>query len=1176
MVESSRFKLVKDAQAVQQLLDMSPFPMWIYELSSLRFLYVNESAVSLYGYSRSEFLSMTLQDIRPKEDIPDLLEAIEGVKANSSSNSKKVYRHLTKEGRVLYVHVKGNTIQYQGKSSELVTVIDLTEDRQKDNKLIQQQLFLTTISEINSYLLGCKSINEALKKTFEFACGVTEIDSICYFRLDRQSNEVNEYALWKNNEFSVTEANSQNQGIPEPLLSECFELSARNQWEKALQVLKEDPRTKAEVEKTGIKAIYVLKSYLGTELDGYISFDDRSKSREWTEEEQKFFNAVVSSLSQALSNIKSKNELFFSQQKYKSIVEKGSDLTAIFNPDGSYKYVSPTSKTELGIPPEEFIGKVIYDFVDETDREYIRSKMLEVIEKGEVKVRPFKVPDAQGKIRMIEMDLTNMLDNPAVLGIVANANDITNKINIESKLELANERYRLASMASRDHVYDWDLVTNKVERAGQSLELLFGYTEKDWNKEGFWFPKIHPKDRPEVTKSFNTGMANPDEDKCILQYRFKDKKGAYHTVKDSGHIIRDDDGKAIRLVGTVRDISDLIRKQQVQELAHSFALSISKGYRLKKTLKSALKIISNATNIEISEFWLKSHDESRLNRVEYFVANTRQAGKLTSPISLSSLKKGEGLPGMVWEQKQPIQWTDLQDSDSPFVRNKLAKSLDLKLGMGIPIINQKEFLGVLVFLTKRKPQDLYNIQDLIADISEHMAPLLKQWLLEERAHNFHQISPDLHFSTNQKGIIKEVNNTLLSSFGLPLKEVTNRSIEDFVLEEDQKAISGFLKNITPLKTSKQSIEIRLISKNKETLWVQLNARYSIQDDLILFVAKDISEQKEVQTNLALAYDRLKSAQEMAKIGYWSKSLDSDISEWSDEAYEIYGYPKEDFIPSTENIINTFHPDDRYMITGKLEDNLMRDGVHQFENRIITAAGETRWVYQRINIIKDRKGTPKILEGTVQDITERKDFERQLALSNRRFELAIEASNQVIWDYDPVANSITRGGGSSNLQFDNSEAFELENSWFHRIHPEDVQTVWESINKAMKGSSTIWEMEYRVLDINGKIAYVNDKCAILRDNSGSPIRVVGSIIDVTDSKLYLQKIENQNKNLKEIAWMQSHVVRAPLAKLMGFVQLLNQTNHSDVDLEEMKSIILESANDLDQIIKEIAKKTREVE
>ena len=1176
MVKSSRLEVVKDTQAVQRLLDMSPFPMWVYDLNSLKFLYVNESAINLYGYSQSEFLSMTLKDIRPKEDIPDLLEAIERVKSNSSSNAKKIYRHLTKEGKILYVHVKGNTIQYEGKSGELITIVDLTEDRQKDNKLIQQQLFLTTISEINSHLLGCKTFNEALKKTFEFACGVTDIDSICYFRLDKQNKQVYEYALLKDNKFSITHDEGQNEGVPEPLFSKSFELSAANAWEQALEVLREHPHTKAEIDNTGIKSIYVLKAYIGTELDGYITFDDRSKQREWTEEEQKFFHAVVSSLSQAMSNIKSKSDLFYSQQKYKSIVEKGSDLTAIFNADGTYKYVSPTSKSELGIPPEEFIGKMIYDFIDESDKEYVRSKMAEVIKKGEVKLRPFKVPDAEGNIRLIEMDLTNMLDNPAVLGIVANAKDVTNQIKIENKLELANERYRLASLASRDHVYDWDLITNKVERAGQSLEVLFGYTEKDSNKENFWFTKIHPKDRSHVHEVFNASINNLNEDQCHIEYRFKDKKGAYRTIKDSGHIIRDNNGKAIRLVGTVRDISDVIRKQQIQDISHSFALNISKGYRLKKTLRSALKVISNATNIEISEFWSKSWDDSRLNRVEYYVANNRLAGKLTSSTSISGRKKGEGLPGKVWEKNQLIQWTNLQDADSPFMRNKMAKVLDLKLGMGIPITYQNEFLGVLVFLTKNKPQDLYFIQDLIADISEQIAPLLKQWLLEERAHNFHQISPDLHFSTNRKGIIKEVNNTLLRSFGLPLNQILDHHIENFVFEDDKNVISAFLKKISPKKTSKQSIEIRLISKHKRNLWVQLNARYSIHDDLILFVAKDISEQKEVQHNLSLAYDRLKNAQELAKIGYWTKKMDSDLFEISDEAYEIYGYAKEDFLPTTENIVNTLHPEDRYLITEKLEDNLKRNGVHQFENRIITANGEIRWVYQRINILRNKEGKSEALEGTVHDITERKEFERQLALSNRRFELAIEASSQVIWDYDPVANSISRGGGSSNLQFDNREPFGMENSWFHRIHPEDVQVVWDSINQAMKNSATIWEMEYRILDKNGKIAYVNDKCAILRDNSGKPIRVVGSIIDITDSKLYLQKIESQNKSLREIAWMQSHVVRAPLAKLMGFVQLLNQENNGDFGKEELKAIILEAANDLDHIIKEIAKKTREVE
>jgi len=78
----------------QLLFEHNPLPMWVYDPATLRFLTVNEAAIRHYGYSRKEFLEMTLKDIRPKEDIPALLA---DVKTNRSTPTvTSVWRHQKK------------------------------------------------------------------------------------------------------------------------------------------------------------------------------------------------------------------------------------------------------------------------------------------------------------------------------------------------------------------------------------------------------------------------------------------------------------------------------------------------------------------------------------------------------------------------------------------------------------------------------------------------------------------------------------------------------------------------------------------------------------------------------------------------------------------------------------------------------------------------------------------------------------------------------------------------------------------------------------------------------------------------------------------------------------------------------------------------------------------------
>jgi len=80
-------------------------------------------------------------------------------------------------------------------------------------------------------------------------------------------------------------------------------------------------------------------------------------------------------------------------------------------------------------------------------------------------------------------------------------------------------------------------------------------------------------------------------------------------------------------------------------------------------------------------------------------------------------------------------------------------------------------------------------------------------------------------------------------------------------------------------------------------------------------------------------------------------------------------------------------------------------------------------------------------------------------------------------------------------------------------------------------------------------------------------------DNTETVNYMSTIESQNQNLKDIAWMQSHVMRAPVARVLGLVDLLKEENHNlDPNIAEILHFIEESTGEMDSVIKEITAKT----
>jgi len=126
-------ELQRSQESFRVLFEQHPHPMWVYDLETLRFLEVNQCAVENYGYSRDEFLSMSIADIRPDEDAPTLMKYMHTKRPHL--NHAGVWRHRTKSGDVMDVEVTTHTLDFRGHRSSLVMAQDVTE-----RCLLEQQL----------------------------------------------------------------------------------------------------------------------------------------------------------------------------------------------------------------------------------------------------------------------------------------------------------------------------------------------------------------------------------------------------------------------------------------------------------------------------------------------------------------------------------------------------------------------------------------------------------------------------------------------------------------------------------------------------------------------------------------------------------------------------------------------------------------------------------------------------------------------------------------------------------------------------------------------------------------------------------------------------------------------------------------------------------------------------
>ncbi|HEY0895818.1 MAG TPA: PAS domain S-box protein, partial [Sphingobacteriaceae bacterium] len=282
----------------------------------------------------------------------------------------------------------------------------------------------------------------------------------------------------------------------------------------------------------------------------------------------------------------------------------------------------------------------------------------------------------------------------------------------------------------------------------------------------------------------------------------------------------------------------------------------------------------------------------------------------------------------------------------------------------------------------------------------------------------------------------------------------------------------------------------------------------------------------------------------------------------------YGYTREEFLEMTIRDLRT--PDglvdlERALRTSIREPYFELIADHRKKN------GEVIRVHvQNTAIVLDKK---EVRLALITDITEKIRIERELELTQRRFRVLVQEGSDLIsildkdGNYTYVSPAYTAIFGYNTEDLNNCNAFEL-------VHPEDRERIVKQFRE-VKTVRRVKTEPFRYRCANGEYCWLESIATnLLNDPS------VGGIVinsrDITESLNNLKAIELQNEQLRDIAWIQSHIVRAPVARIMGLVDLLNNYRENEKIRAEMLEHIVTSANELDGVIRNIVQKTEKVD
>lgn len=638
------------------------------------------------------------------------------------------------------------------------------------------------------------------------------------------------------------------------------------------------------------------------------------------------------------------------------------------------------------------------------------------------------------------------------------------------------EQHQLVVDALNGGFWDWDMVSGKVYYSKRWIDA-FGYTEDMVEPTiAFWEGTVHPEDMPEVQRKLQEHAEGKTE-RFEHEYRMLRGDGTYVWNRDTAKVVeRAADGSPRRAIGCNTDISE--QKRAEDKLA-SVKKQISRVEdNFQKVFENASMGVSITTYegdvLLINDFALGIFGSSEATQMDLVDSNP-----YVNPEEREELVKDLKQYGSVTNREVEMQVAD-------------GKRIWLSISArAIHWEGQEAFLSTFLDVSNtRKAHEL-----LVAS--------------EERFRSFFEQSvvPSLIFNTD--GFVIEVNRAwqemwdvkdaseVLGKYNLKqdpqLKQLG-------LISELEKAFEGqdvFIPDVV-FDPAHSGYPGRKRHLRMKAFPVINNGKVS----RVVVFNEDVTSEVETQNDLEQSELRLREAQAVARIGSFEGDIYKDQLWWSDELFNLFGLNPKEFVMTKDKFEALLHPEDREPYMAALNRSLEVGGLFKREFRGKHISGEWKCFETFARVTQDAEGNVSGLQGTVQDVTERKEKNEQLAMLTERLQLALEIAELGYLEMKPLEDKLHWDLRLKEIfEWKEDDSENLMEYFYSIMHPEDKERVQERFRQSMdpENEETKFRNEFRLLFKDGRVKHVELNAVHERNVDGEVTQVNATCLDVTERK-----------------------------------------------------------------------------